>query len=533
MVVIAQGSERKRYNSLKLLPPRIALRAKFVMVALIVTCTAAGETLDPASALSQVKDAFEQRDYEKVLEIVRSMRIHSPDSIELPEALLIAARGALASEPYRARFFVDSARSHPNISEAVRFEIAFVAAELFRREGLLSEAFIQLQHALRLTPSEVTKTRIDQVRLHAAELALYELNDRAAAIYLAKQISNPAGLQETEGRAYDRLVKNVLWRKILPNDLGLSDANISVISVDGDDIWIGTFNGGAARYSQSTGLVSQFTPATSNWLLAETIRSLATDSSWVWFGTFEGLSVYSKATSRIWRIEKFGAPGAQRGAPPPLSIVALANLEGAIAVSAIGAIGDSRGLWIANDPDGDWKRVQDGEFPGRRVTSLVSDNGQLYIGTEDRGLSVMNINSGIVYRPSAPWTAGVVNIRALTVDERGTVWIGTYGTGLFRWNPRTNSVFRYSTDSGDLADDYVLSAISIPGAVVVGTFGAGAYIYSIGDDEWTAINLDSGLTSTEITSLARAGPFTYFGTLGGGVEILADSLENASRSVSF
>lgn len=533
MEVMALTSGPLHGHIRELLTPRTVVRPKLIVIALLAACNAAGQTIDPSAALEQAKSALGRGDFDSALAVVRTMRIQVPGSKELPEALLVAARAALASEPYRARFFVDSALAHQHTTEALRFEIAVTSAEIWRQDRYLTKAVEELQEVLRVPSAQVEVTRIDQVRLQAAELVFYELGDRATAAYLALQIVNPSALDPSEQRAYGRLVNSVLWSRLTPDVLGLPDANVSAIAIDGDDVWIGTFNGGAARYSQSTGITSRFTPATSNWQLAETIRSIEVDGNWVWFGTFEGLSVYSKATSRIWRVAKFGAPGAKRGDPPPLSIVALEEIDGGIAVSAIGAGGDARGLWFAEDPDGEWTRVQDGNLPGRRVTALARAGGTLYIGTEDRGVVVMDLKSGRVHRAAAPWTAGAVNVQALTVDEEEMVWIGTYGTGIYRWDPTTNEISQYSTSSGTMADDYVLSAATMAGSVVFGTFGAGAYHYSVSDDKWTAIDLESGLMALEITAIANAGAYTYFGTLGSGVAVLASSLEHAARAASY
>lgn len=524
-----------RRQAAELLPPRATIRPTLIVLALLVVYAAAAQTLDPAEAIEEVRQAFSNGDYAGTLSVVRKMRIQAQGSKEMPEALLLAARAALSSQPFRARFFVDLARRHPHTTDAILFEIAVVAADLSRRDRFLIEAQQEMKDVLRVPPAAVAAVRVDQVRLQAAELSLYELNDRATAAFLALQIDEPSKLGVTEWRAYQQLVKTLLWSRITPESLGLRDANISAIVADGDDVWIGTSNGGAARYSQSTGIATRFTPATSGWQLAETIRSIEVNGNWVWFGTFEGLSVYSKATSRIWRINIFGKPGLRaKGDPPPLSIVAIEALDdGGIAVGAIGAVGDSRGLWIADDPDGEWRHVKDGNLPGLLVKALKSHGSTLYIGTQDIGVVVLDLETGHARRAEALWAAGAVDVRALVVDDTGKVWVGTYGAGLFRWDPNTDRVARYSTSSGTLADDYVMAAAATAGSVVFGTFGAGAYQYSVADGKWTAIDLDSGLPHLDIMALEQSGSFTYFGTLGGGVAVLADSLEHAARAASL
>ena len=502
-------------------PVRVVLMA----AALSAAAAAAGQTLDPGAALAEAKEAFARGDYAGALGVVRTMRIRAPNSRQLPEALLLAARAALASEPFRARFFLDTARSHPQTTDQVRFEAAVTAAELARRDRLLRQALQELQDALRVPPSGVSQLRLDQVRIQAAELALYELEELPVAAYLAEQIAEPEALEAALRRTYDRLIRDVLWSTITPDALGLPDANVSVITVDADDVWIGTYNGGASRYSQSTGIARRFTGVSTGGELSDTIRAIAVDDDWVWIGAYEGLSVYSKATSRLWRIEHFGAPGGRR---PAIGVVSLETLDRGVAAGTLG-----RGLWLADDPDGEWRRVRDNDLLGPFVTALRRSGSTLYVGTQDRGVAVMDLDTERLRRVDSLWAAGVKNVRALAVDDAGRLWIGTYGNGLYRWEPDSGAIVRYSTSAGTLADDFVLAAAAAPDAVLFGTFGGGAYRHSVETGEWTHFDLDNGLTSLEISSLAHAGPYTYFGTLGQGVAVRAESLQYAAGAAPY
>ncbi len=504
--------------------PRPAFRTTLIGIALLAACSAAAQTPDPAAALAEARAAFARGDYADALGVVRTMRMRAPNSRQLPEALLLAAQAALVSEPFRARFFLDTARSHPQTTDAIQFEISVTAAELARRDRLLAQALGELQAALRLPPTEIPQLRLDQVRLQAAELALYELQELSAAAYLTLQIAKPEALEPAQRRTYDRLVQDVLWRTITPRELGLPDANIRAITVDADDVWIGTSNGGAARYSQSTGIARRFTSGTTGGELSDTIRAIEVDGNWVWLGTAEGLSVYSKATSRLWRIDHFGTPGTSR---TPIGVVSLAGIDGRIAAGTLG-----RGLWLADDPDGEWERVPDNDLLGPFVQALLRNGTTLYIGTQDRGVAVMDLETERLRRVDTLWSVGVKNVWSLALDGSGKLWIGTYGNGLYRWDPVTDDVTRYSKASGTLGDDFVLATAPSPGAVLIGTFGGGAYQYSLDDDGWTTFDLDSGLISMEISSVAHAGPYTYFGTLGSGVAVLADSLQYAAGAAS-
>ncbi len=506
-------------------------RITLVVVALLAACSVFAQTLDPVAALAEAKAAFAKGDYADALGVVRSMRIQAPNSRHLPEALLLAAQAALVSEPFRARFFLDQARDHPQTSDATRFEIAVTAAELSRRDRLLDDALAELQGALRLQPAEIPRLRLDQVRIQAAELALYELDDLAAAAYLTLQIVQPAALDPADRRTYDRLVRDVLWSTITPATLGLPDGNVTAIAVDADDVWIGTSNGGAARYSQNTGIASSFTSASTGGELSDTIRAIEVDGNWVWLGTAEGLSVYSKATSRLWRIERFRVGGS--GGRP--NVWALEGIDGRVAAGTLG-----QGLWLADDPDGEWTQVEDRDSLVRFVQALLRRGSTLYIGTLDRGVAVMDLTTGRVRRVDRLWAAGAKNIHALSFDESGRLWVGDHGNGLYRWDPDSDEVTRFTKRAGSLGDDYILASTTAPGTLLFGTHGGGAYRYALDGSGWTHFDMTPvvdcpprhGMGANEIRAVAHAGPFAYFGTQGCGVAVLADSLQYAADAAS-
>jgi hypothetical protein len=507
-----------------------AIRVKLVAIALLAACAASAQTLDPAAALAEAKAAFARGDYADALGVVRSMRIQTPGSRHLPEALLLAAQAALVSEPFRARFFLDQARSHPQTSDAIHFEVAVTAAELARRDRLLADSLDELQRALRLQPADIPGRRLDEVRIQAAELALYELNDLAAAAYLTLQVVQPTALEPADRRTYDRLVRDVLWSTITPAMLGLPDGNVTAISVDADDVWIGTSNGGVARYSQNTGIASRFTGATTGGELSDTIRAIEVDGNWVWLGTAEGLSVYSKATSRLWRVERFRVGGSGRP-----NVWALEGIDGSIAAGTLG-----QGLWLADDPDGEWTQVEDPNSLVRFVQALLRRGSTLYIGTLDRGVAAMDLETGRVRRVDRLWAAGAKNIHALSFDESGRLWVGDHGNGLFRWDPDSDEITRFTKGSGSLGDDFVLAATAAPGTVLFGTHGGGAYRYALNGGGWTHFDMTAvvdcpprhGMGANEIRAVAQAGPFAYFGTQGCGVAVLADSLQYAADAAS-
>ncbi len=82
---------------------------------------------------------------------------------------------------------------------------------------------------------------------------LYQLDDpgRRARLFPTHlgRTRCPAARHPSTGQLRVRL----LWSVLSADFLGLKDSNISCLRVDGDDLWVGTWNGGVARYSVSSG----------------------------------------------------------------------------------------------------------------------------------------------------------------------------------------------------------------------------------------------------------------------------------------
>ncbi len=340
---------------------------------------------------------------------------------------------------------------------------------------------------------------IDRALLRAAELTLYQARDPGAARRYLHRI-RPSRLAAEDARVFRSLSVRLNWELITPEKLGLSDGNVSALRADGDDVWVGTWNGGVARYSLSSGESVAFPgPAT-------TARSIEVADRRVWVGTFEGLRYYSKVTARWGGVDRFLAPEA-------LKVQALTVFGGELYA---GTLGDG----LLRLRDGQWEEVRDGPYPGKFITCLAADpqRNRLLIGTMNLGLLVLARGSSDIRsleEEHPEFTAR--NITALLPDSAGRVWIGTYGEGLFSWSDGPEPIRSFTRDTGEIGDDWVLAACETPRGVYFGTFGGGVSVRATRDGSWRTLGIGDGLPSLDITSIAYRAPFLFFGTLGAGV----------------
>jgi tetratricopeptide (TPR) repeat protein len=343
--------------------------------------------------------------------------------------------------------------------------------------------------------------------LRLAEMALYERADpEGARHYLSS--GRLTDLTAEDQSLLRRLVRRLQWRTLDPPALGLNDGNVSALAADGDDLWIGTWNGGVARYSAARGQATVFREG-SQTLTANTVRCLAVASGRVWIGTYQGLFVYSKAASAWQEVERFG------GASPMRVETVVAAGERVF----VGTLGD--GLWVLDR--GTWQRLSRGGLPGEFVTCLLAAEGELLVGTMTLGVVILNLATGAMHSLDAV-QAGLEarNVTMLIHDPPDTVWIGTYGSGLYQWDRGRRRIQRFSRADGQLSDDWVLCGVRGARGLYFGTFGGGVSLFA--DGRWRSVGLREGLAALDISSVAYLPPYVCFGTLGSGVCVLDESL---------
>jgi ligand-binding sensor domain-containing protein len=279
--------------------------------------------------------------------------------------------------------------------------------------------------------------------------------------------------------------------------------------VDGDDLWVGTWNGGVARYSVSAGVPDSFDAPHFS-------RSIDVADRRVWIGTAEGLAWYGKGTAR-WGMESDFGP------PSPRKVQVVRSTTSGLFVGTLG-----EGLFRRGE--GGWDPVTDGSLPGPFITSLAEDTarGRLLIGTMSFGLLIMDLKTGAMNALSETSPGfSAENITTILPARDGVIWIGTYGDGLYAWSPDSGDLRHYTKDSSALADDWILASVETDKALYFGSFGGGVSVLSKKTGTWRKIGIAEGLTALDITSIAWRVPFVFFGTLGGGVSVYDEAADGA------
>lgn len=457
---------------------------------------------------------------------LRQLRLLYPQSPLVAESLILAARVAgEQGNPFRERFLLTEARrtvrgfaASGTLADSAARELRLRIA---RRLGALLEQERDYEGALRnytegiallaaratTAASPAERRDLANMRLAAARLAhRYGVGTSGDPERFLDQVEADQ-LTGEAAETHRELARAMMWSYLTPREIGLDDANISAIATDGDDVWVGSWTGGLARFTHSTGQRTVFREGPQS-LLSLRVRDIETVGDHIWVGTDRGLSVYALASSR-WRHEL--TIGDDR---EPVPLAAIESVGDTVFAGTLG-----RGLW--RDDGSGWTPIE-GALPGMFITALQAVDDTLWIGTIDLGPVVLDLASGAVrsFDEINP-DLGPQNVTDIVPDAAGALWITTFGAGVFRWQPEANRVSHFSADGGDLPDDWVLSGAAGDNGIYFGTFGGGVARYSE-PDTWSVISLRHGLPSLNVAVVTAARGSIYFGTLGGGVAVLSE-----------
>lgn len=238
---------------------------------------------------------------------------------------------------------------------------------------------------------------------------------------------------------YNRVTDNFKrYRHTNNNSKSISDNQIEVIFEDSKKrLWIGTRNGGLNLFERKSKSFVHYVHDKNNnkSLSSNFIREIFEDSNGnLWIGHWNGaIDIFDDKRNEFYHLSNQGKK--------------LTN-------SAITSIVESedKNLWIGTQGDGLYRiKYSKGEvqvinhylynpnqkngITGNIILSLMIDHNQkLWIGTEDKGLNILDIKKGTFYNYKTNlFDRSSLNnnsIYSIYEDKNGNIWIGTYAGGI-------------------------------------------------------------------------------------------------------
>lgn len=161
------------------------------------------------------------------------------------------------------------------------------------------------------------------------------------------------------------------------------------------------------------------------------------------------------------------------------------------------------------------------ELKSSLVTSMFYNNSMLYVGTENKGLFILNESSKnnftIIKHINKIDTVDLKTIVTSIQKNENTIWVSLYGTGILQIK---NGVFKlYSKENKLLPTNDVMCVYSILDDLWIGTIGEGILKLNTTTNIIKRYDKKEGITSTNIFSINELNGHVAIGSIDEGLFI--------------
>ncbi len=314
------------------------------------------------------------------------------------------------------------------------------------------------------------------------------------------------------------------FQHITPKD-GLSSEMVYAIAVQGEEVWFGTYGGGATLYDKSKKIYKAYTTKgepmdqvddgkSINWKNLPSynhVSAIVPDVDRIWFGTYfygfggGGISYYYPQKNPPWKRFNTNDGRAKK-------VVSMA-VDGEWIW-----VGSEKGLSLLDKKTEGWKAfcsTKDG-LSGNFVNSILNQSDSLWIGT----------NAGIshFHKAKKTWKTysqkeGLTDTEIKSLASIGRkMWAGGIGGTLFEYDPFSDRWKRIeSTDSSKKGG---IHSIVVTKEKVFICRDHGVSIYDLPTGQWESLTVSDGLLSNTVFCAAEDKNSIWFGTDKGASKLI-------------
>jgi ligand-binding sensor domain-containing protein len=319
------------------------------------------------------------------------------------------------------------------------------------------------------------------------------------------------------------LKRPLTFQQITPKD-GLSSEMVNAITVRGEEVWFGTYAGGATLYNKSKKTWKAYTtkgepPATTddgqsiNWknlLPYNHVSVILPDTDRIWFGTYfygfggGGISYYHPRKTPPWKRFNTNNGVAKK-------IVSMA-IDGDWLW-----VGSEKGLSILDKKTEKWKSFYstDQGLSGNFVNTLLNDPEFLWAGT-NAGISRLH-KPGITWKTYSEKEGIPGEIKSL-VKVGQKIWAGAIDGALFEYDAKGDRWTKIDSTDG-LKNGGIQSILATQDRVYV-CRDNGVSIYDLSAGQWESITALDGLLSDAVIAAAEDQDGIWFGTDKGASKLI-------------
>ena len=306
---------------------------------------------------------------------------------------------------------------------------------------------------------------------------------------------------------------------------GLSSDMVYSIAVRGEELWFGTYAGGATLYDRSKKIMKAYTTkgepmdpvddgVSINWknlLPYNHVTVIVPDVDRIWFGTHfygfkgGGISYYNPKNNPPWKVFNTNNGRAKK-------IISMALDGGTVWV------GSEKGLNELDKKGERWRQfysIQDG-LSGNFINSILVQPEYLWIGTNG-GISRFQKSKRIWKNYSQKEGLIETEIKSLVFGE-GKVWAGASGGSIFEYEPQKERWKKIET-ADQLNQGGINSIAVIKGKLFICREN-GVSIFDIQTRQWESLTVADGLLSNMVFCAAEDKDGIWFGTDKGASKLI-------------
>jgi hypothetical protein len=322
-----------------------------------------------------------------------------------------------------------------------------------------------------------------------------------------------------------RPLKRPLSFQHITSKEGLSSEMVYAIAVQGEEVWFGTYGGGATLYDKSKKTYKAYTTKgepmekvddgkSINWknlLSYNHVSVIVPDLDRIWFGTYfygfggGGISYYQPHGNPPWKRFNTNDGRAKK-------VVSMA-VDGEWVW-----VGSEKGLSLLDKKTEGWKvfySAQNG-LSGNFVNSILIQSDSLWIGT-NAGISRFDKVKKIWKTYSQKEGLTETEIKSL-VSVRGRIWAGGIGGSLFEYDAASNVWKRI--EATDSLRNGGIQSIAVTKEKVFICRDNGVSLYDLPTGQWESLTVSDGLPSNTVFCAAEDKNSIWFGTDKGASRLI-------------
>ena len=325
--------------------------------------------------------------------------------------------------------------------------------------------------------------------------------------------------------------QNTVFQKFFPNHSATAISGNVVREICEDNkgnLWLGTEDAGLNKLNPVTGVITQFQPSGKSTDIAySNIHGLLLNGNELWIGTFDhGLDIMDLRTEKV--VKRYGYGSGIRDLKSNFVVSMLKSKDGTI------YIGSSNSLFTYSQKDQAFNLLNEVPFNTFISCLMESSDNTIWVGTHQRGVYYFNKRTGERghiennSRNSMSLTNNIVN--ALTEDSDHNIWIATDGGGLSKLNKSKTKLTYYNTSNG-LPSNFIFKVLEDNSRNMWITTSRGLVHLNPSTSKITVYTKDNGLLNDQFNYNSGFKDSTgaiYFGSVKGMIRFHPNDFANTS-----